>query len=208
MTILNMNNLSAEQLFITEAAQALSKNPESLFLNLNLYQTWMVTGKDSRQLVGLLVSDIVEKVAPFQSIDFIFTGYQYSVLCLGEQHFRLGLYGELGRYGGLNFEQTIKQATIELQVKASCTQISVLALTYVKALDLLPKIFVMSPLPDLPPKSACWMTIADNPVLIWRHQLLSHPVFELHTTLGNAEAIKVKLINIDRPPHQLGTLLD
>jgi hypothetical protein len=52
------------------------------------------------------------------------------------------------------------------------------------------------------------VTITENPVLIWQHQLLSHLVFELHTTLGNAKAIKVKLINIDRPPHQLGTLLD
>jgi len=33
-----MNNLAAEQLFFTDAAQALLENPESLFLNLILYQ--------------------------------------------------------------------------------------------------------------------------------------------------------------------------
>jgi hypothetical protein len=60
----------------------------------------------------------------------------------------------------------------------------------------------------LSPNFAFWVTITEHPVLIWQHQLLSHLVFELHTTLGNAKAIKVKLINIDRPPHQLGTLLD
>lgn len=200
-----MNNLSAEQLFITDAAKTLLENPDSLFFNLALYQLWEITGRDSKKLVQLLVSDVVKKITPFQSIDFVFTGYQYSVLCLGE-YFRLGLYGDLGRYGDLNFEQTIKQATIGLQVKASSTQISFLALSEATALDLLPQI-VMQPLPNLRPKYAVWVTIAENPVLIWRHQLLSHSIFELHTTLGNAKAIKVKLINIDTP-HQLGTLLD
>ena len=46
-----MNNLSAEQLFIIDAAQALLENPESLFLDLALYQLWDITGTDSRQLV-------------------------------------------------------------------------------------------------------------------------------------------------------------
>lgn len=208
MTNSAMKNLSAKQLFITDAAQTLIENPEALFLNLALYQVWDIKGKDSKQLVRLLASCIVEKIALFQSIDFIFTGYQYSVLRLGNEHFRLGLYGELGRYGELNFEQTIKQATIGLQVQASCNPISVLALSQIAALNLLPKIFVVPPWQDLPPNFAFWVTITENPVLIWQHQLLSHLVFELHTTLGNAKAIKVKLINIDRPPHQLGTLLD
>ncbi len=207
MAISDMNNLSAEQLFSTDAAQALLESPEALFLNLALYQVWEIIGRDSRKLIQLLVSDVVEKIAIFQSIDFIFTGYQYSVLCLGDQNFRLGLYGELGKYGDLNFKQTIKQATIGLEAKVSCTKISVIALTYATALNLLPKIIVQ-PWQDLPLQYAAWMRIAEKAVLIWRHQLLSHSVFELHTTLGNAEAIKVKLINIDRPPHQLGTLLD
>jgi len=70
----------------------------------------------------------------------------------------------LATYGGLNFEQTIKQATIGLQVQVSCTQMSVLALRHVTALDLLPKI-VGQPLLDLPPKYAVWVTITENPVL-------------------------------------------
>jgi hypothetical protein len=196
-----MNNLSAKQLFITDSAQALLESSEALFHNISMYQLWDITGIDSRQLVRLLIGDVTEKIEPFQSIDFIFTGYQYSVLCLNKQNFRLGLYGELARYGGLNFEQTIKQATIGLQVKARYTHISVLALSQATALDLLPKINAMQPLPDLRQNCALVVKIAQNPVLIWRHQLLSLSVVELHTTVGNAEAIKVKLINIDRPPH-------
>jgi hypothetical protein len=103
-----MTNLSSQQLFLTEAAKALLDNQEqSLFLNLSQYQLWNISGSDSLQLMKLLVGDVAAKISPFQSLDFIFTGYQYSLLCLGKDSFRLGLYGELGTYGGLNFEETI-----------------------------------------------------------------------------------------------------
>jgi hypothetical protein len=207
-----MNNLSAAQLFITETAKALLNKPvNSPFLNLSQYKLWEVKGRDSLQLVKRLVSDVVAKVGPFQSIDFIFTGYQYSVLRLGDGNFRLGLYGELGTYGGLNFEEAIAQAKIGLQVEAKSPEISAIALTLAPALDLLPKIAVVQPpqrLEALPSNYAVAARIDENSVLIWRHQLLSQSVFELHTTVGDIEAIKVKLINIDRSPLQLRKLLE
>jgi hypothetical protein len=60
----------------------------------------------------------------------------------------------------------------------------------------------------LPSNYAVAARIDENSVLIWRHQLLSQSVFELHTTVGDIEAIKVKLINIDRSPLQLRKLLE
>lgn len=210
-------NLSTEQLFLTEFAKALLENQEqSLFRNLSQYQLWDLAGIDSLQLAKLLVSDVVTKIAPFQSLDFIFTGYQYSALRLCKGNFRLGLYGELGAYGGLNFEETITQAQTGLRVwarrcdkmkakdaTASCSAISLTAccasaLPESVALNLLPKIAVVKPphhLQELQPDCAVPGTINGISVLIWRHQLLSQPIFELHTAVGDAEAIKVKLIN-------------
>ncbi len=221
-----MNSLSSEQLFLTEAAKALLENQEhSPFLNLSRYQLWDLAGIDSLQLAKLLVSDGVTKIALFESVDFIFTGYQYSALRLGEGKFRLGLYGELGTYGGLNFEETIEQSQVGLEVWAKrcdklkatevtasygmiglteCCAISLtaccaIALPQSVAHDLLPKIAVVQPphcLEELQPNFALPAKIENLPVLIWRHQLLSQPVFELHTAVQDAEAIKLKLINI------------
>jgi len=210
-------NLSIEQLFLTESAKALLENQEQpLFLNLSRYQLWDLAGSDSLQLAKLLVSDVVAKIALFQSVDFIFTGYQYSILRLCEANFRLGLYGELGMYGGLTFEETITQVQTGLRVSArrcdkmkakdttaSCSAISLtvccaIALPESVALDLLPKIAVVKPLhrlEELQPNFAVPATIDGISVLIWRHQLLSQSVFELHTAVGDTEAIKLKLIN-------------
>ncbi|MEO8892127.1 MAG: hypothetical protein ABI417_11435 [Coleofasciculaceae cyanobacterium] len=92
-----MNIFSGEQLFITEAAKALLETPiNSLFLNLSRYQLWQVKGIDSLQLVRRLVSNVVTKIALFQSIDFIFTGSQYSVLRLGDGDFCLESWGLMG----------------------------------------------------------------------------------------------------------------
>ncbi len=212
-----MNNVSTEQLFLTEAAKALLENPEqSPFLNLSRYQLWDLSGRDSWQLAKLLVSDAIAKIAPFQSLDFIFTGYQYSVLRLGDFDFRLGLYGELGAYGGLTFEETIRDAIANpkfsgasqwtpsssdtvLRVGArKCQGINAIALPQAIALDLLPKItHVESPhrLEGLQPNRAVAAQIGDISVLIWRHQLLSQPIFELHPPVGDIEAIELKLIN-------------
>ncbi len=213
-----MNSLSSKQLFLTEAAKALLENQEqSPFLNLSRYQLWDLAGIDSLQLAKLLVSDGVTKIALFESVDFIFTGYQYSALRLGESKFRLGLYGELGTYGGLNFEETIEQSQVGLEVwakrcdKLKATEVTAfncaigLTVCYAIALpqsvahDLLPKIAVVQPphsLEELQPNFALPAKIENLPVLIWRHQLLSQPVFELHTAVQDAEAIKLKLINI------------
>jgi hypothetical protein len=219
-----MKNLSAEQLFLTEAAQALLENQDqSLFLNLARYQLWDLGGLDSLQLMKRLVSDVVAQVSSCESIDFIFTGYQYSALHLGESNFRLGLYGELGAYGGLNFEETIRDAiatpieytsglhspdetqTSHAQVQTAlqtwarhCVKIKAIALPASVALDLLPKIAVVEPptcLEELQPNHATAVTIDGMSVLIWRHQLLSQPIVELHVGLGDAEAIELKLIN-------------
>ncbi len=240
-----MGNLSTEQLFVTEAAKALLENQEhSLFLNLSQYQLWDLGGVDALQLAKQLVGDVVAKIAPFQSLDVIFTGYQYSALCLGEDNFRLGLYGDLGAYGGLNFEETIRFAIAEASLShapaqtglrawarkcdrmnaedatasecaisltacyaislTACCAISLtaccaIALSESVALDLLPKIAVVQPphhLEGLQPNCAVAARIDGVSVLIWRHQLLSLPVFELHTPVGDAEAIKVKLRDI------------
>jgi hypothetical protein len=92
-----MKNLSAAQLFITETAKSLLNKPvNSPFLNLSQYKLWEVKGRDSLQLVKRLVSDVVAKIAPFQSIDFIFTGYQYSVLRLGDGNFAWVCMGSWG----------------------------------------------------------------------------------------------------------------
>ncbi|MBD0304721.1 MAG: hypothetical protein ICV85_21940, partial [Tolypothrix sp. T3-bin4] len=72
-----MSKLSSEQLFLTEAAKALlDKEEHSPFLNLSRYQLWELAGVDGLQLVKRLASDVVEKITPLQSLDFIFTGYQ------------------------------------------------------------------------------------------------------------------------------------
>ncbi len=93
-----------------EAAKVLLENSDSsLFFNLSWYQLWKVKDRNSLRLIKRLVGDVVTKVVPFHSIDFIFTGYQYSVL-------RLGLDGELWAYGGMNFEEAIAQAKIGLQI--------------------------------------------------------------------------------------------
>ncbi len=232
-----MGNLSTEQLFVTEAAKALLENQEhSLFLNLCQYQRWDLGGVDALQLAKQLVGDVVAKIAPFQSLDVIFTGYQYSALCLGEDNFRLGLYGDLGTYGGLNFEETIRFAIAEASLShaqaqtglrawarkcdrmnaedatasdcaislTACYAINLtaccaIALSESVALDVLPKIAVVQPphhLEGLQPNCAVAARIDGVSVLIWRHQLLSLPVFELHTPVGDAEAIKVKLRDI------------
>jgi hypothetical protein len=39
-------------------------------------------------------------------------------LRLGEGNFRLGSYGELGTYGGLTFEETIRDAIASVQAQA------------------------------------------------------------------------------------------
>ncbi len=219
-----MKNLSGEQLFLTEAAKFLLKNQDkSPFFNLSHYQLWDLGGIESLRLTKRLVSDVVAQIFTFESIDFIFTGYQYSVLRLGESNFRLGLYGELGAYGGLNFEETIGDAIatsiknnsrlpsldksqplhvpVQAQLQAwarRCDKIKAIVLPEPAALDLLPKIAVAKlpyRLEELPPNCALPATIDGMSVLIWRHQLLSQPIVELHVGLGDAEAIELKLIN-------------
>ncbi len=200
-------NLSSEQLFLTESAKALLENQDqSPFLNLSQYQLWDIAGVDGLQLAKLLVSDVVAKIAPFQSIDVVFTGYQYSALRLCEGNFRLGLYGELGAYGGLNFEETIKQAQTGLRAwarrcdtmkaKNATASRCAIALPESVAGNILPKIAVVKPphrLEGLQRNCAVPARIDGISVLIWRHQLLSQPVFELHTAVGDYQAIKVKL---------------
>ena len=225
-----MNNLSSEQLFITDAAKALLENQEqSPFFNLSQYQLWDITSIDGLQLVKVLVGEVGTQITLFESIDFIFTGYQYSVLRLGEEHFRLGLYGELGTYGGLNFQETLTQAMTGLQVSVrKCNEISAgnittsarsmrltaycaIALPQSSGLNILSKTAIVEPpyrLEEMPLNRAVAAKIEDIPVLIWRHQLLSQRVFELHSPVGDVEAIKVKLINIDRSPHKSGKLLE
>lgn len=202
-------NLSSEQLFLTEAAKALLENQEqSLFLNLSRYQLWNITGVDSLELAKRLVSGVVAKISSFQSVDFIFTGYQYSVLRLGESNFRLGLYGELGNYGGLTFEETIAQAQMGLQVwvgqcdrmmaSDAIAQQDAIALSEDTVLDLLPKLAIVQPphhLEDLQPNYAVPAKIDGTSVLIWQHQLLSQRIVELHAAVGDVEAIKLKLIH-------------
>lgn len=205
-----MKNLSSEQLFLTQPAKALlNKSVRSPFFNLSRYQLWDIVGSDSVQLVKLLFSDAVTSLAPFQSLDVIFTGYQYSALRLGESNFRLGLYGEQGDYGGLTFEQTLAQARRGLQVwakrwdevngKNATASLKAIALPQFTALDLLPQIAVVRAphcLEELPPNHAIPARLDGISVLIWRHQLLSESAFELHTAVRDAEAIEVKLINI------------
>jgi hypothetical protein len=152
-----------------------------------------LAGIDSLQLAKLLVSNVVAKLALFDSFDVIFTGYQYSALRLGEDNFRLGLYGELGDYGGLNFEEVIAHAQTNLRVwVGQWDKRKVIALPESTALDLLPKIAVFnSPghLEESQPNCAVSAIIDGSSVLIWRHQLLSQPIFELHTAKGDVEAI-------------------
>lgn len=195
---------STEQLFLTQAAKEFLENQEQfLFFNLSRYQLWDLVGVDSRRLAKRLVGEVVVKMAACESIDVIFTGYQYSTLCLGEGHFRLGLYGELGEYGGLTFLETIVQASQDLQVWAKPCVVQPVALPETPALDLLCEIAIVNP-----PRSwvehsngAALGQIDHIPVLLWRHQLLSKPVVELHTAVEDTEAIKVKLINsINRYP--------
>jgi hypothetical protein len=183
-------NLSTEQLFITEAAKALLDNPQqSPFLNLTYYQLWDCDGMDSWSLVKQLFSRAVTKIAPFQSLDVIFTGYQYSVLRLGEEHFRLGLYGELGTYGGLTFAETIAQAREGLQVRAAvCDRNRAIALPTTLALDILPNLTAITQ-EQLLAHRAIPVEIEGIPVLLWRHQLLSQPIVELHAATGEIEAI-------------------
>jgi hypothetical protein len=50
---------------------------------------------------------------------------------------------------------------------------------------------------ELPPNCAIPTCIDGISVLIWRYQLLSQFIFELHTSLEDAEVIEVKLINIE-----------
>lgn len=213
-----MNNLAAEQLFVTEAAQALLENRDRWpLLSLARYQVWEIAGIDSLPLVKRLCSDAVATIAPFESLDFIFTGYQYSVLRLGSDRFRLGLYGELGDYDGLTFAQTITQSQVGLRVSAKrCDRISkqegnivsdtiapipygLLALLESAALDFLPHIACVEPSHsrlDLQPNRATLARIDGVPLVIWRHQLLSQPVFELHPPVGDTKAIEANLINI------------
>ncbi|HEY9601049.1 MAG TPA: hypothetical protein V6C85_05515 [Allocoleopsis sp.] len=49
---------------------------------------------------------------------------------------------------------------------------------------------------DLQPDLATLARIDRVPLIIWRHQLLSQPVFELHPPVGDAKAIEANLINI------------
>ncbi len=183
-----MMNRSTEQLFITEAAKTLLNNPkQSPFLNLTYYQLWDFEGRGSLQLVERLFSRAVTKIAPCQSLDVIFTGYQYSVLRLGEKHFRLGLYGELGTYGGLTFAETIAQAREGLQVRAAVCDWAV-ALPTAIALDILPNLATITQ-EQLPSGRAVPAEIEGIPVLLWRHQLLSQPIVELHAATGEIEAI-------------------
>ena len=72
-------------------------------------------------------------------------------------------------------------------MEAKSTEISVFALSQAAALDLLPQIATVQPphrLEESSPNCAMPAIIDENPVLIWRHQLLSQSVFELHTTVG------------------------
>ena len=124
------------------------------------------------------------------------------------------MYGELGDYDGLTFEETIAQAQTALWVwarrcdkmnakdtTASCCAI---ALPESAALDLLPPIAVAKPLhslEELPLDRAIPAKINGFSVLVWRHQLLSQPVFELHTAVGDVEAIALHKSDVESPGH-------
>jgi hypothetical protein len=88
------------------------------------------------------------------------------------------------------FESTTKGVTF--------TPRCAIALPDAVGLDVLSQIARVKPpyrLEGLQRNCAVPAKIDNISVLIWRHQLLSQPLFELHTAVGDAEAIKVKLIN-------------
>lgn len=90
-------------------------------------------------------------------------------------------------------EEVIAQAQTNLRVwVGQWNKRKVIALPESTALDLLPKIAVfnsLAHLEELQPNCAVSAIIDGSSVLIWRHQLLSQPIFELHTAKGDAEAI-------------------
>lgn len=160
-----------------------------IFIDLSHYQLWDFAGVDGLQF-ALLLSDAARKIAPFQSTEITFLGYPCSLLRLCGGNFRLGFENNP------TLEQTIQQVPPDLRVWVKrCDSMKAIALTESASLDLLSVAVTKPPhrLQGLQPNCAVPARIDGISVLVWRHQLLGQPIFELQMAMGDADIVRAKL---------------
>ena len=162
------------------------------FLDLSGYQLWDFAGIDGLQFAKALFGEGSGRIAPFQSFETSLNGYWCSVLRLCEGNFRLGLQGD-----ATVVEQAIAQLQPNYQVWVKrCASIGAIALPETPGLNLLPQIAIPKPphrLEGLQLNCAAPTRIDGISVLIWLHQVLGQPAFELHTAIKDVEAVRAKL---------------
>ncbi len=171
---------------------AILQNPT--LLDLSGYQLWDFAGVDGLQCAKALFGEASGRIAPFQSFETSLNGCLCSVLRLCEGNFRIGLQGKT-----TGFEQAIAQLQPNHQIWVKrCEWMSAIAIPETLLLNLLPQIASSKAphrLEGLQLSCAAPARIDGISVLIWRHQLLGQPAFELHTALKDVEAVQAKVSN-------------
>ncbi len=167
--------------------------PQSKLLDISGYQLWDLAGIDGLQFAKALFGEASGKIAPFQSFESSLNGCFCSVLRLCERNFRIGLQGEA---------TVFEQASVQLQANYKiwvkrCEWMRAIAVPEALLLNLLPQIAISKAphrLEGLQCNCAVPARINGISVLIWRHQLLGQPAFELHTAVKDVEAVQAKVM--------------
>lgn len=149
---------------------------------------WDIAGNDGLQVVKTLAGDRITTIAPFQSIETTIAGNDCSILRLCEGNFRLAYLGNP------NVLESAWQEFVGDRVWLKrFSWLGAISISESIGLDYLPQIAVPKPphrLKGLECDRALPARINGISVLIWRHQVLQQPAFELHTAFKNLELIK------------------
>lgn len=148
---------------------------------------WDIAGVDGLQFVKTLASDRITTIAPFQSIETTVAGNDCSILRLCEGNFRL-VY--LGNPQVLESARQIQGHQVWLK---RFQWLGAISISESVGLDYLPQIAIPKPphrLEGLECDRALPARIDGISILIWRHQVLNQPAFELHAAFKNLERIK------------------
>jgi hypothetical protein len=169
---------------------------EPILLNLQQSQLWDFAGVDALQVAKHLFGEIVDKIAPFQSLETNLNRQPCSLLRLCENNFRFRISGT-----DAELQQAIRsldaaQFNVRVWIK-SLDWLTAVALPEAIALPLLCQRVTPKPphrLLGLQQHRAIPGRMDGDSVLLWRHRMLGQSIVELQMAAKAKEAVQAKLI--------------
>jgi hypothetical protein len=153
-------------------------------------QLWDLAGVDGRSVMQALFGPMIDRIAPFQSLDTTLDSHPCAILRLCEGNFRIAWSGDS------QIAQRLQAAQIGQRVWCKplrwLTAIGLPASAHPQLLALAkPK--PPHRLEGLPLNCAVPARLDGTAVLIWRQARWGQPGFELHTAWRDRETIQAKL---------------